>query len=128
MDWTASRRDMVRAVLSVILATAGAVHLLRPEIFLPAMPPYIPCHRAMILLTGVLELAAAAGLWVPYLRTLAAWCLVAYFVAILPAHVHVSRNAIPMFGIRSPALLWARTAFQAAFVAAAWSLTRQEKR
>lgn len=118
----------IRNVLSGLLAAAGAVHLVAPEVFLPAMPPYIPRHREVILMTGLLELAAAAGLWVPRLRRLTAWCLVAYFVAIIPAHLHIAWNGIAMFGVRDPAVLWGRLAFQAVFVAAAYRLTREDGR
>ena len=103
------------------------VHLVRPAVFLPAMPPYIPWHWELIYLTGALELLAAAGLWIPAIQRLTAWCLVAYFIAILPAHIHVACNGIAMFGIRDPALLWGRLVFQAVFVAAAYRLTRKEK-
>ena len=39
-----------------------------------------------------------------------------YILALIPAHIHVSINSIEMFGIKSPAILWARTAFQAVFI------------
>jgi uncharacterized membrane protein len=116
---------VIRLILSVILGTAGVVHLVRPEVFLPAMPPYVPWHRPVILLTGVLELAAAAGLWIPRIARFTAWCLVVYFVAILPAHFHVAIHGIAMFGINDPALLWGRAAFQAVFIGAAYWLARK---
>jgi uncharacterized membrane protein len=53
---------------------------------------------------------------------------VAYFIAILPAHVHVAWNGIEMFGIRDPRLLWGRLVFQAVFVAAAYRLAWKEGR
>lgn len=117
----------IRVALSAILGAAGVVHLVDPGVFLPAMPPYLPWHLGLITSTGVLELAAAAGLWAPRpgLRRASAWCLAAYFVAILPAHVHVAVNGIEMFGIRDPRLLWGRLAFQAVFVVSAVRLARE---
>lgn len=120
-------QERIRWVMSGILAVAGVVHLVAPDVFMPAMPPYLPGHLTMIYVTGGLELAAVVGLWVPRLRRLTAWCLVAYFVAILPAHVHVAWNGIEMFGIRDPVLLWGRLVFQAVFVAAAYRLTWKEE-
>lgn len=118
----------LRLVLSLILAVAGMVHLGYPALFLPAMPPWIPWHQPLILLTGALEIAAAAGLWIKPLARLSAWCLVAYFIAILPAHYHVATNSIPMFGISSPSLLWGRLAFQSAFIYAAYRLAQDRPR
>jgi uncharacterized membrane protein len=114
--------------MSGILAVAGVVHLVAPDVFMTAMPPYVPGHLAVVYVTGGLELAAAVGLWVPRLQRLTAWCLVAYFIAILPAHVHVAWNGIEMFGIRDPRLLWGRLVFQAVFVAAAYRLAWKEGR
>ena len=90
------------------------------------MPPWIPWHGPLVLLTGLLELAAAAGLWFRPLARPAAWCLVAYFIAILPAHYHVAVNGISMFGVKNPAWLWARLAFQSVFIYAAYRLSRQD--
>ena len=60
----------LRFVLSTILALAGVVHLVNPALFLPAMPPWIPWHEPLILLTGILEIAAAVGLWIKPLARL----------------------------------------------------------
>jgi uncharacterized membrane protein len=119
---------VIRVVLSLTLGVAGVVHLVSPGLFLPAMPPYIPWHLELVYLTGVLELAAVAGLWSFRLRRVTAWCLVAYFLAILPAHVHVAWNEVELFGIRDPRLLWGRLAFQPVFVASAYWLSREDER
>lgn len=112
-------------LLAGILAVAGFIHLIRPEVFEPAMPTYLSAHRELILLTGGLELTAAIGLCLSPLRRITGYSLVAYFIAILPAHVHVAWNGIPMFGISHPALLWGRTAFQSVFILWAWQIARR---
>jgi uncharacterized membrane protein len=116
---------MSRALLSVILFGAGVMHLVRPSLFLPAMPGYIPWHEFWVAFTGVAEIAAAIGLWVPRVARLTALCLVAYFLAILPAHFHVALNDIPMFGLGNP-WLWIRIPFQAVFIVWAWRLRHHE--
>ncbi len=119
-------RQVIRILLSGILGVAGLLHLVTPHFFLPAMPPYIPLHTVIIYTTGFLELAASVSLWIPKLHKVASWCLVVYFVAILPAHFHVAINQIPIFGISNPTILWARTLFQSVFIAAAYFLTREK--
>ena len=114
-------RRLVRLWLTTVLVVAAIVHWLAPEVFLPSMPPAIPSHEFFVAFTGLLELLAAIGLWVPRLRRLTGICLSLYFVAILPAHFHVAMNDIPMFGLRNP-WLWIRIPFQAVFIAAAWIL------
>lgn len=103
-------------MMSLILAVAGTVHLIQPELFLPAMPPYLPFPIPLIYFTGLLELFAAAGILAPRLRRLTGLCLVAYFIAILPAHFHIASNSISMFGITDPRVLWGRLVFQGVFI------------
>ena len=114
----------LRITLSLVLLTAGALHLLRPALFLPAMPDYIPWHSFWVAFTGLAEIAAAIGLWLPRLARVTAGLLMIFFVAILPAHLHVAQNDIPMFGLDNP-WLWVRIPFQAVFLAGAWILWRQ---
>jgi uncharacterized membrane protein len=109
-------------VLALILFVAGIVHLIQPSVFLPAMPPYIPWHLEMIYFTGVVELVLALGIVLRKYRYWSSIILAIYFMAILPAHIHVAINGIPMFGIDNPYLLWGRTAFQAVFILWAFSL------
>ena len=85
-------------------------------LFIKAMPPYIPYHLECIYFTGWLEIAFALGLSRKNLRHVTSKLLVAYFIAILPAHIHVSVNQIEMFGVSSPILLWGRTLFQVVFI------------
>jgi uncharacterized membrane protein len=118
-------RVAARALLSAILLSVGVLHLVRPDLFLPAMPGYIPGHGFWVAFTGVAEIAAAVGLWIPRLARVTAFCLVVYFLAILPAHFHVAIHDIPMFGLRNP-WLWIRIPFQAVFIVWAWRLRRHE--
>lgn len=117
-------KNLVRAWLFTVLFVAGMIHLLFPEWLLPAMPPYIPIHYQLVVFTGFLELFFAFGLYSKEKKYRNSMFLIAYFVAILPAHFHVALNGIPMFGIESTSLLWARIPFQAVFIYAAWYLRR----
>lgn len=116
---------LARLFLTLVLVVAAIGHFARPDLLRPAMPPFLPWPDGLIFVTGVLEIAGAAGLWSNRLRRPAAWCLVAYFLAILPAHFHVAINAVPMFGIADPLWLWLRIPFQAVFVAAAWLIAKE---
>lgn len=114
-------------VMAMILIIAGVVHLIRPESFLIAMPPYIPWHIPIIYITGVIELVFVALLISERHRYRASKLLALYFIAIWPAHFHVSINNIPMFGIDNPLLLWGRTLFQLVFIYWAYSLRKLSK-
>ena len=102
----------LNATLSLILLTAGFTHLFIPNIYLKAMPSYIPFHYEIIIFTGVLELFFSVGLVFKPLIKITSKVLAVYFVLILPSHIHVSVNNISFFGITSSYLLWGRTLFQ----------------
>ena len=113
--------------LSLILLIASIAHFVVPHLFLPAMPPYMPWHHEIIFLTGILEILFAFGLICKKTIRITSSLLVAYFIAILPAHIHVSLHEITMFGINSPTLLWARTFFQLVFIYWAYSCGKQQR-
>tara|TARA_X000000950_G_C13872548_1_gene643521 strand:+ start:155 stop:532 length:378 start_codon:yes stop_codon:yes gene_type:complete len=106
--------------LSIVLFIAGATHLIKPGMYLKAMPPYIPYHYEIIIFTGILELIFSFSLI--YRKTLkfTSRILPIYFIALLPAHIHVAQNGIEIFGVSSKFLLWLRTVFQSVFIL--WAL------
>lgn len=65
---------------------SGTLHLVRPDLYRGLMPDILPAHDALILASGLAELACAAGL---ALNTRwAAPASVALLVAILPGNVY----------------------------------------
>ena len=102
--------------LSVILFIAGFTHLIKPQIYLKAMPPYIPYHYELIIISGIFEVIFSAGLLFKASIKITSWLLAIFFIAILPSHIHVSLNGIEFFGITSKYLLWLRTLLQSVFI------------
>ena len=58
------------------------------------MPDVIPFKKAIVYLTGVIEIAAAIGLLIPSLRLLTGWLLILFFIAILPANINAAMKNI----------------------------------
>jgi uncharacterized membrane protein len=83
-------RTGLRWLLAVFYAAAGYAHLANPASFLAIMPPWVPAPEAVVLLTGLAELAGAAGLLQPWsqpLRRAAGWGLAAYALCVWPANI-----------------------------------------
>lgn len=98
-------------LLSLLLGTAGVVHIADPQVFLPAIPPTVPYRIEIVILTGILEIAFIPFFFTKYRRTslaLVKW----YFLLLLPVHMYVSLYGIPMFGTNHPVILWGRTFLQ----------------
>jgi uncharacterized membrane protein len=89
----------VRVGLAAMLLLTSSAHFTSMRHDLVKMvPPAVPAPMAMIYFTGVCEIAGAIGLLVPRLRVAAAWCLLAMFVALLPANIHAARAGVQFQG------------------------------
>src|SRR4051795_9433346 len=77
-------------LLAVGFAASGTVHLVKPEVYLPLMPSWVPAHREVILGSGVAELACAAGLAVPATRRAAGWASVLLLLGVYPGNVKMA--------------------------------------
>lgn len=84
-------RPVLRAVLAIFYFAAGVIHLVRPEPFLTIMPAWVPAPDAVVLWTGIAEIAGAIGLVQPFsrpLRQAAGWGLAAYALCVWPANIN----------------------------------------
>lgn len=76
-------------LMAAFYGAAGYFHLANPAPFLQITPPWVPAPEAIIALTGLAELAGAAGLLQPWsqpLRRAAGWGLAAYALCVWPAN------------------------------------------
>ena len=86
-----SARGFARAFLGLFYAAAGLFHLFLPAPFIHITPPWVPMSQLVVALTGLAELAGAAGLVQPFsqsLRRAAGWGLAAYALCVWPANFH----------------------------------------
>ena len=87
--------------------------------FVRMMPPSIPWPRVMVYFTGVCEIAGAIGLLSAESRRAAAYALIAFFLAVLPANIYAVRAVVTLRGKPATNLL-VRTPMQALFIAMAF--------
>jgi uncharacterized membrane protein len=121
-------KTALRWLLTVGMVGAGALHFLRPAPYVAIVPPQLPAPLALVYISGVAEIAGGLGLILPATRRLAAWGLVALFIAIFPANIYMATAAInPLGGEPPPALvLWGRLPLQLVLIAwAAWYAQRR---
>ncbi len=111
-----------RSALSLLLFTAGVTHLLKPELFDAAIP--FDGKLEINILSAILEICLALGLWIPSLKDFTARMTALWFLLLTPIHIYISVLEIPMFGVSHPLFLWGRTLFQA--VLFFWALSLQD--
>jgi uncharacterized membrane protein len=119
----APARRIALLALAVFFVAAGLNHFANEAFYLAMMPPWLPAHAELVLLSGVLEVLGGVAVLAPRLRNAAGWGLVALLVAVFPANLHMALNP-ELFPAFSARVLRARLPFQALFIAWAWWATR----
>jgi len=111
--------------MGVLYLTTGILHYLVTRRYTAIMPPYLPAHRELILISGAAEIAGGLGILtpVPVVQRAAAWGLVALLIAVMPANIymvtdHAKFASIPLWAA------WARLPLQLPLIFWAWLYTR----
>jgi len=85
------------------------------------LPDFVPCKKAMVYVTGIAELAGAAGLLLNAWFALAGMMLVLLFMLMLPANIHAALKRINYEkgtpDGKGPGYLWFRVPLQFFFIA-----------
>jgi uncharacterized membrane protein len=79
-------RAIMRAIMAAFFAAGFVLHLAAPDALLKITPDWVPYPRAVVFITGVLELLGGAALLIPRLRRLAGVALALYVIAVWPAN------------------------------------------
>jgi uncharacterized membrane protein len=119
-SWSADVRDG----LAVMLLFTGSAHFTSMKEDLIRMTPrWVPRPRAMVLFTGLCEIAGAIGLVIPSMRRAAGDALILFFIAVLPANIQAARAGVTLRG-RPATPLWLRVPMQILFIILAWWSTQ----
>lgn len=116
------------AVLAFFMVFMGVLHFAVPVFFVRAMPPALPWPLELVYVSGVCEIAGGLGLLIPRLRVAAAWGLIALFIAVFPANIHMALDPDAIGVAAPPWIWWARLPLQIPLIATAYWLTRPDGR
>jgi uncharacterized membrane protein len=116
-------RSIGKSVFAALFILGGIGHFLATDVYMKIMPPYLPYHRALVLLSGVFEVALGLLLLVPATSRFAAWGLIALLVAVFPANVTMYQHP-ERFNL-SPALLLLRLPLQGLLILWAFAYARR---
>jgi len=76
-------------VLSGIFILAGIFHFIKPKAFMRIMPLYLPYHKELVYLSGIVEILAGIGLLFTQTNRFAIWTIICTLIAFFPVHVHM---------------------------------------
>ena len=105
-------------------AGSGVVHLVRPEVYEPLMPAWLPAHREVILASGVAELACAVGLALPRTRRAAGWASATLLLGVWPGNLQMALDSNRSSSTAFKAVAWGRLPLQVPMIRAALAAAR----
>lgn len=122
----------LRIGLALFFGLAGVGHFTDAAFFVSIVPSYLPFPTALVYLSGVAEIAGAAGLMVERTRRFAAWGLIGLLIAVFPANIDMALHpqswpAAPSWsGLQDPdpVMLYLRLPMQFVLMAAVGLFTR----
>lgn len=106
---------------AILYIAAGTNHFINPKPYLALMPPYLPAHAQLVIISGIAEIVLGVGLLFPATRSLSAWGLILLLIAVVPANVFMAMSnrfrKIPAW------LRWARLPLQGLLIWWAYQYT-----
>lgn len=120
-------RDLARIGVALLLTVSGVMHFVSPRPYVQHLPDVVPFRAELVALTGGMELILALGLLgPPRFRRPAGIATAAFLVLVFPANVWAAASQVPIDGIPTGWVRWARLPLQLPLVVAAlWSTSRR---
>jgi uncharacterized membrane protein len=120
---------VLRVVVALPLVASGVLlHFFRTSVTASVIPPAFPARPLLVVLTGLLEIEGAIGLFVPRFRHSAALCIAILMVCVFPANIYAAGQVVD--GIRFPSVP-VRLAMQVVYIVlvlmAGFGLPRPDK-
>lgn len=109
-------------LFGAFMVFAGISHFLKPAMFLPFIPDFLP-KEAVNYLVGAVEIIVGIGTFIPRFRSLATLALLLMMVAFLPLHVLDVFKEHPAIGSHQAALI--RLPLQFVLIFWAWFIHKK---
>lgn len=123
------RRARAKVGLTLLLLITSSAHFAMPDAMARMLPSRVPLRVEIIQLTGVFEILAAIGIWLPPLAGAVGLGLVVMLLLFLPANVYAAFHHVPFGGHgMGPPYLLMRVPFQLLVMGWAWAGTRDHAR
>ena len=82
-------------VLSFLYISVGVKHFTNPDFFLAIMPPYVPYHKFLVYLSGLLEIVFGLMMIFRKTRFYGCWGIILLLIAVFPANIYLYNSEIP---------------------------------
>ncbi len=76
-------------IMAGMYVLAGIMHFVKPKIYIPIMPNYLPNHKALVFWSGVAEILLGVGLCFPILKDISIYGIIAMLAVFLLVHFYM---------------------------------------
>jgi uncharacterized membrane protein len=81
-----------RIILSLFFITAGITHFTSTNFYLKIMPSYLPMHKELVYISGILEVISGLLLIIPDTIKIGATGIIIILIAVFPANINMYIN------------------------------------
>ena len=114
--------------ITLVFCMTGVGHFIETQAMAEMLPTWVPLRTLLVYVTGVVELVAAFGLWVPRWRVRVGWGLMVMLVGFLPVNIYAALNQVGMGGHQwGPVYLLIRIPLQAVLVLWIWHFVARRR-
>ena len=79
-------------LMGVLYVLAGMNHFRKPKLYERIIPPYLPAHSTLVMLSGVAEMILGFMIMNKNTQEEAAWGIIILLIAFIPVHIYMLRN------------------------------------
>ncbi|QCW99259.1 hypothetical protein FGM00_03715 [Aggregatimonas sangjinii] len=76
-------------LMALVYIGAGIMHFVRPKMYMRILPSYLPGHKFLVTISGILEIVLGIALCFAVTKNLAIYCIIAMLTFFLPVHFHM---------------------------------------
>lgn len=112
---------------TAMFLVAGIAHFIFPQIFVEAMPPYLPFPFFLNTLVGIIEIFLALSFWTKYRKLGVYFSIFILFTFLFLIHIwHVQIGKFPSFPETAIQILWIRVFAQLGLIYWFWKVRNYE--
>ena len=110
-----------RIAMAVMLLFTSIGHFSYTKGMEMMIPTFVPYKKAIVCVTGIIEIVAAIGVMLASTKVVTAWLLIVFFIVLLPANIYAAVKKVDYQKgtLNGPGLkyLWFRVPLQLLFIA-----------
>jgi uncharacterized membrane protein len=122
-----SFKTVTKVIFGLLFIAAGVNHFVDTPFYMSIMPPYLPWHYTLVIVSGVAEIILGIGLLIPKFNRPAAWGIIALLIAVFPANIHMATHP-ELYPTIPTIALWIRLPLQVLLILWAYWYTRDSDR